>query len=334
MDKINKTNKDINSRCVCGKGLTWLNDPKIMVEPCEHIFHIDCIKKYTKCPLCNIKITKTNTLEELKTVIKNMKNNDKNKRKYYQKYVDVVSVSDFSYLSRINDKLLVPNMIDFLGLLTSVPFLSGYEDGKRGSHELLCLMNAKIVTSGLDRINHSIPRVYISNHTSYLDFVVLFNLLKSGFLSSSSIKESWYGRLIMDIVPLLLLERSDKSSNTVDKMKQYVKKYGSICLFPEGMISHPDTITRFRTGAFHIGYPIYPIVITYNNVIYDNDPSIMVKKILSCEQITINVDVLPIEQPPFTSERIEDIRKKMAKTGNMALSRVSNRDIVDNKIKT
>ena len=74
----------------------------------------------------------------------------------------------------------------------------------------------------------------------------------------------------MDIVPLLIIKRG-KNANTVKKMKNYVRKHGSICLFPEGIITHPDTIIQFRTGAFNIGEPILPVVIKYNPAIFDDD---------------------------------------------------------------
>jgi 1-acyl-sn-glycerol-3-phosphate acyltransferase len=115
-------------------------------------------------------------------------------------------------------------------------------------------------------------------------------------------------------------------------MKRYVKKHGSICLFPEGMISHPDTIIRFRTGAFYVGYPVQPIIIKYEPVIYDNDMDTMIKKLLSSDNLTITLHILPQQLPPFDDKKIEDIRELMGKTGNIALSRVSNKDMNDKEI--
>jgi hypothetical protein len=54
-----------------------------------------------------------------------------------------------------------------------------------------------------------------------------------------------------------------------------------------------------------------------------------VQKILSADELCIEVFVLPLEYPPFDDAKIEIIRKKMGKTGDMALSRVSNKGITE-----
>jgi 1-acyl-sn-glycerol-3-phosphate acyltransferase len=312
MDKI------INSRCSCKKSLIFPKSNLLMLEPCEHLVHKKCLKLNENCMICNEPIKAKKTLLDLK------KEKEKNKQSY-QKYVDMISMTNYDELSKVNKDLLMPNMIDFVGILSTIPMMNGYDDAQKGCHELFCLMNAKIIVNGMDNINLNKPKVYIANHTTYLDFVVIFYLLKCGFLSSSYIKETWIGRLILDIIPLMVIDRNE-STNTVDKMKKYVKKYGSICLFPEGMFSHPDTIIKFRTGAFHIGYPIYPVVIKYDPVIIDTSVNTNIQKLVSSDNITITVNILPECQPPFD---IEDIRNKMAKVGNFALSRVSNRDVTE-----
>jgi 1-acyl-sn-glycerol-3-phosphate acyltransferase len=324
---LKKANNIINSKCSCGVGLTWKKIPHVILNPCNHILHKICINNIHKCPLCHTNINLIESIEDLQK--KSMNNNHS-----YQKFVDMVCVSNFDHYSKINNDLLVPNIINLIGIMSKTPFLSGYTDGIRACKELLCIMNAKIMVNGLENITKQ-PKVYISTHTSYIDFIVIIYILKCGFLSSSLIKESWYGRLIMNIIPLLLIKRGKKRSNTVEKIKKYVDRYGSICLFPEGMITHPDTIAKFRTGAFYVGHPIVPIVIKYNPVIYDIDYHTFLKKISSCDQITITVNILPQELPnmtklpPFSTKRIEEIRQKMAKVGNLALSNVSNKDICD-----
>jgi len=326
--------KILNSRCICGQGLPWIKSLIIMLEPCEHMLHKNCYNKNKKCcPLCQNKVTKFNTIHDLKK-----KNSDIRYISYdnYQKYIDIISMSNFDNLYKLNDDInvnakILHNTIDLLGIISTVPFLSGFDDGHSACCDVLNIMNAKLVINGYDYIknaNPKSPKVFIANHTSHLDFIILFYLLKCGFLSSSSIKDFWLGRRIMNIIPLLLIERG-KDVNTVDKMRKYVKENGSICLFPEGMITHPETLIKFRTGAFHIGYPVYPITINYDPVIYDTDTSILLKKITSDPHITIRINILKPELPPFNDKKIENIRLKMANRANLALSRVSNKDIVD-----
>ena len=119
------------------------------------------------------------------------------------------------------------------------------------------------------------------------------------------------------------------TENTVEKIRNYVDKTGSICLFPEGMLTHPSTLTRFRTGAFHVGRPIYPIVLKYKNVISDMSAKDFILKISSSQNETIEMYILDPFYPPFDDEQIEKVRMAMGRVGGMFLSRVSNRDIKD-----
>ncbi len=121
-----------------------------------------------------------------------------------------------------------------------------------------------------------------------------------------------------------------KSKNTVGKITKFMdENKKSVCLFPEGFLTHPKTIGRFRTGAFNTGYPVQPLIIRYNPVLNDDNPVFLFAKIFSQKKIEVNVQVLDLEYPPFDKEKIENIRHKMGRAGNMALSRVSNRDIID-----
>ena len=315
--------KSLNAKCVCGSGLIWKKYSQIMLEPCEHIIHCKCLNSQrdkTKCPICKDNITSFHTFKDLQQKKGSTK-------EYYQKYTDMVSMRNFDDLYDNGRNYF--NMIDVLGIVSRFPFLSGHDDGADGCRDLLSLMNSKIIVKGLDNINRKEPRVFIANHTSYLDFPVIFYLLRCGFLASSVIKDMWVGKQIMNIVPLLIIERGKNGKNTVEKMREYVKETGSICLFPEGMISNPDTLLRFRTGAFFVGFPIYPVVIRYDPIIYDTNMNNFVSKLSGVKNFTVYVDILEAERPPFSPERIEEIRHKMAKAGNFALSRVSNRDIKD-----
>ena len=58
-------------------------------------------------------------------------------------------------------------------------------------------------------------------------------------------------------------------SKKVDEMRKFVDKHGSICIFPEGVMKHPDTLIRFRSGAFKIDRPIYAVSIRHNDVVVD-----------------------------------------------------------------
>lgn len=320
--EINFKDKIINSRCVCDQGLGWINDQLIMLEPCEHIFHRKCIN-FLKCPICNSNIDNIYTEKQVKQKIHG-------NSKYYQKYVDMVCMKNTDKLCKKNFAQFTANLPAIMDIISRMPFCRGFDDGYKLCETVFSLAKVKLTVIGKNNIIHGKNMVIIANHTSIMDFMVMFHVFKCGFLASSSIKDTWLGKLVADIIPILFIDRG-KDENTVDRMKKYVEKNGSLCIFPEGIIVHPETLARFRTGAFHVDKPILPVVINYKPYVSDSSISDFLQKLASQSIIDITINILPPEYPPFSGDKIESIRKKMAKKGNMALSRISNRDVVDKK---
>ncbi len=311
----------INSKCICNTSLNEEYD-NIMLEPCEHILHSTCYNNYYKiiCPICKINIKDMKTYTEIKK--------NRNKSKYhYDKYIDMVAMSNYNSDTQIDIIKIIPKSINLIKLCTNIPFMYGYDDGKKGCEEILAILNTNISVSGLNYIKK--PNIYIATHTSYLDAIILFYILHCGFMASSQIEETTIGQYLKDIIPLLIIKRGS-TNNTVEKIKEYLQTNESMCIFPEGMMSHPDTLLQFRTGAFNTGYSVYPVIIKYEPLIHDNDLNIFIKKLLSSENLKITVDIMPEQKPPFNEIKIDNIRKMMAKKGNLVLSRVTNRDIRDN----
>ena len=318
--KNNIATKVINSRCICKSGLPWIkNYEVIMLNPCEHLIHLKCFNKLhtTKCPYCNIHIY--NIIHA---------NDFKKDKSLYQKCIDIISMSNFDNMSKIYTDQALLNLPNFMGILSQLPFAKGINESVKICEDLFAMNNIEIRVKGLKYLKNPEPKVFISNHTSYLDFLILFYILKTGFLASSAILENCLTKKLLDLAPILVINRGI-DTNTVEKMREHVKKTGSLCLFPEGIITHPDTIIKFRTGAFHIGYPVYPIVLKYKNVISDMSSKDFLLKIMSCQKEIIDMHILHPFYPPFDDNKIEMVRSAMANKGNMMLSRVSNRDVID-----
>jgi 1-acyl-sn-glycerol-3-phosphate acyltransferase len=314
-------NKDkiINSRCICGLGLSWKEDIIVMLEPCEHLIHRNCITS-NECPFCKTKIEKLYRENELKKLIKK-------DPKYYQKYIDIVCMKNVNNICRKDMTKIITNLPTIMDIIGRIPFSKGFNEGHKLCRDAFSLANVKLTIIGRKNITTQ-NKIIISNHTSIMDFMVMFYIFKCGFLASNSVKETMLGKMISEIIPILFIDRG-KDTNTVEKMKEYVNKRGSLCLFPEGIIVHPETLAQFRTGAFYTDQPILPVVINYNPVVNDSSVGEFFQKFASQNSINVTVRILPIEHPPFTIDRINLIRKKMAKAGDLALSRVSNRDAVD-----
>lgn len=316
------TNKIINCKCVCDKVIMWTEDATISLDPCEHIIHRKCLSDKTKCPICSCALTKYYNEKELQKL--SLTDNS-----YYQKYVDIVSLKNPSYLSKINTNKVVKRLPSTIDVITKILTSKGFDKMKEISEKMLTMFNTKMIVHGQEHITDE-RKIIISTHTSILDHMVIAYLFRCGFLSSITIMKSYFGRLVTGIVPMLLLDRT-KKENTVERIKNYVTNEESLCLYPEGVITHPDTIIQFRTGAFNTGHPVQPVVIKYDTTVHHWSIDVSVQKLLSLDELTIEVFILPMEYPPFTAEKIESIRQKMGKAGNMALSRVSNKDINEEK---
>jgi len=314
----NIKNKDLNFKCVCGR-LYMKATELAMVLPCEHMFHLTCLNKnkYQFCPICDTEIDGVHRMtKKIKTYID------------VQRYSDMLSVSNYCGLSSYSVSSIIDNAMDLTHVIMSFPFCSNIQEGRKVIDNFLSLNNTDVCVRGLDRYSPREEKVFICNHTSYMDFMIIARFIDTFFLASDFVNGSIIGSTITKIIPTMIFSRG-KSNNVVDKMKKFIKKNNSICLFPEGVMSHPDTIIKFRTGAFHIGAPIYPIVLKYENIKSDFDITTFIYKSSSRDKVKIYLDVIGPYYPPFSSEKIEKIRENMASVGNMLTSRVSSRGITE-----
>lgn len=305
---------NINSTCICGKGLPWIKEEVIMIEPCQHLIHANCITR-TRCPIC---------LDKIRSV-KRLVDEDKSE---YWKYADILAMSCFeSKPSYCNTLYAAINTGKLLKILYKIPKSVGIADGFDICREIFDMGYVSIDIKGLSRLPTG-PTVYISNHSSYMDFLIMFYVFKCGFLASGFVKKNWIGSKLLDIVPCLVIERGVNRSS-VEKIREYLSNGNSLCIFPEGMLTHPKTLIRFRSGAFMSGYQVCPVVIKYKPFIHYNDSLKFVKGVMSGNRIKVEVEILPTSQPPFNEKKIDDIRISMANAGRFILSRVTNRGIKD-----
>lgn len=326
-------NKMINSRCVCKNDLSQYNKEIVVVLPCEHLFHKDCAEysviRYGQCPVCKHNVRQLLTHKDIKYRLKDRSN--PNYEMYKQIHLDMTSVS-----KQINENpvsvMTIPNtlfkskiLINYLSVMATV---KSSDDLHNLFINFIKAFKININVINPEKINNSVKKIVISNHITYLDPIVIFATLGCGFLSSTMVNDSVVSQNILDIMPILIIKRGH-STNTVEKIKEYVKKKDSICIFPEGIFTHANTLSQFRKGAFSTGYPVQPIVIKYNPIIYNHSYARYIMQFLSADKIDVDIIVLDLEYPPFTAEKIENIRLKMAKAGNLSLSRISNKDVVD-----
>lgn len=314
-------NKVLNSRCGCGAGLSWTKGDVVMAYPCEHMYHDRCFKKLKDetCSLCSQPIEKKLTMfdEDL----------------HHQRFADILSMTHYDDMSHTTPGRFIDSMFDLATVFARIPMASDRADAKEICEQIFSLNNLTLKVYGMDKLKLEKNKVFICNHVSHLELVVIYYLLGTGFLASSIAGQSTIVEQVKEIIPLLTFERGDTSRkvNLVDEMRKFVDEKGSICLFPEGLMKHPDALVRFRTGAFHIGRPVYAVTIRHNDIICDGYINGFVYKLGGKRDINMEVHILGPYYPPFDEASIEKIRLDMARYGNMVLSRVANRDVVDQK---
>ncbi|HPA86214.1 MAG TPA: lysophospholipid acyltransferase family protein [Bacteroidales bacterium] len=126
----------------------------------------------------------------------------------------------------------------------------------------------KINVRGREKANGKGPYVFISNHQSILD-ILLINSLCLNYKWVSKIENmnvpflGWYLRM----ADYLTVDRGNKESKELmmDKALGCLKKGISVMMFPEGTRSVDREIGFFKRGAFQLaidaGVPIIPILL-------------------------------------------------------------------------
>jgi 1-acyl-sn-glycerol-3-phosphate acyltransferase len=110
-------------------------------------------------------------------------------------------------------------------------------------------------------------RVYFANHTSHLDFVVLWSVLPRWVrqrcrpvAARDYWCSGWRRRIAVNVFNAILVERRGKlspdplqaASATLDVLLDALGQRNSLIIFPEGTRGTGETIGPFRSGIYHL----------------------------------------------------------------------------------
>lgn len=119
------------------------------------------------------------------------------------------------------------------------------------------------------------PHVFVSNHTSFVDYF----LISSHLFPHATVAQSHGGlfgilqRNILSLTGSLSFQRSEKKdrSKLVKKMKDHVSSNSGcpLIIFPEGTCVNNEYTVLFHKGAFELGAKICPVAIKYNKRLVD-----------------------------------------------------------------
>jgi 1-acyl-sn-glycerol-3-phosphate acyltransferase len=114
------------------------------------------------------------------------------------------------------------------------------------------------------------PAIFVSNHVSALDAVVMAEALPPRYRNRSVVvaaadsifKRKWEARLAQVTVDAFPIPRSGGARPHLDYLKQLLKTNWSVIIFPEGRLTATGAIGPFRKGAailaLDAGVPIVP----------------------------------------------------------------------------
>ena len=99
--------------------------------------------------------------------------------------------------------------------------------------------------------------VFVSNHSSALDAVVMLQALPSRFrfrafvvaAADSIFKRKWEGALTQLLINTFPIPRAGGARPALDLLKRHLARQWSVVIFPEGTLSRTGNIGTFKKGA-------------------------------------------------------------------------------------
>lgn len=141
--------------------------------------------------------------------------------------------------------------------------------GRWWSRSILWASGIKVHVKGISNLDPSGPCVFMSNHQSNFDILVLYAALPVQFrwiAKAELFKIPLFGRAMRG-AGYISIERSDRKSaiKSIGAAAEKIKNGVCVIIFPEGTRSSDGKIGNFKKGGFFLaqnaGVPITPIVI-------------------------------------------------------------------------
>jgi 1-acyl-sn-glycerol-3-phosphate acyltransferase len=121
---------------------------------------------------------------------------------------------------------------------------------------------ATVRTTSNDLLAGSGQRVYVANHTSHLDFIVLWAALPTNLRRVTrpvAAKDYWEKSalrryLAVEVYRAILIDRDNPSAhnNPIELINSKIGDEFSIIIFPEGTRGTGEEIGDFKSGVYHI----------------------------------------------------------------------------------
>ena len=140
---------------------------------------------------------------------------------------------------------------------------------------ILWVCGVKVIVKGLDNVESSVPRIYMTNHQSYFDILAVLACLPVDFkfiLKKELVKIPIFG-FAMKSARYIPIDRENprKAIKSMNEAAEKIRNGSSVLIFPEGTRSIDGRIQPFRPGGFHLalksGCDLVPITIVNSHKI-------------------------------------------------------------------
>jgi len=137
------------------------------------------------------------------------------------------------------------------------------------ARSILALSGIKVNVVGMEFVDASVPRIYMSNHQSAFDIFVLLAALPVDFkfiMKEELMKIPLFG-FASRRAGYIGIVRDDprKAIKSMDRAADRIRNGASVLVFPEGTRSRDGRLQEFKKGGFHLaiksGCDIVPISI-------------------------------------------------------------------------
>lgn len=181
---------------------------------------------------------------------------------------------------------------------------------------ILFVCGAKVKVEGLENIPKDRPVLYVGNHRSYFDIIVLYRYVvgPTGFMAKKEFKSVPVLGQWITCLHGIFLDRKDIKAGlkaileAIDNVKTKGLSYS---IFPEGTRNHNKEMLPFKEGSMKIatksGCPIIPVAMTHMDDLLENHmPWVKGAKVSIRFGEPIYTDKLDREELKFLGAKVRD----------------------------
>jgi 1-acyl-sn-glycerol-3-phosphate acyltransferase len=133
----------------------------------------------------------------------------------------------------------------------------------------LALAGCRVRVDGREHIRERSPRMFVSNHTSYVDILVLMAALGADyhFVAKSEVRSMPFFRTFLRKLGHYAFDREDSRARLqqAEEIEQALRRGESVFVFPEGTFTAQPGVRAFQLGAFKAAIaaniPIVPVAL-------------------------------------------------------------------------